>query len=150
LGVLVEFRGLLGFRVFGEAGVRVVADCAGDGFEEVADALLSGDFDAEVAGFIEEFGEVGAHVRDKSADDLVGGDTGFAYALADVLLDAVAIENLVGGLVEPGGRVACRSCGASAVASIANELIGEALLTVGELRLAGGWVDSSFRHRDLL
>jgi hypothetical protein len=40
----------------------------------VADSFLPGDLDAEVAGFIEEFGEVSAHVGNKSADDFVGGD----------------------------------------------------------------------------
>jgi hypothetical protein len=71
--------------------LRVVADGSGDGFEEVADALCSRDLDAEVAVFIEELGEIAAHVRGERADDLVGGDAGIADALENVLLDAVAV-----------------------------------------------------------
>ena len=74
LGVLGIY-GVLGFiLVIGVFRVWGVADGAGDGFDEMADAFLLCHFDAEVTGFIEEFGRVGAHVRDKGSDDLIRGD----------------------------------------------------------------------------
>jgi len=138
------FFGFFGFWAFFD--VWGVADGSGDGFDEVADAFLFGDFDAEVTGLVEEFSEVAAHVRYECADDLVRADARLADTLADVALDAFAVEGLVGGLVESIGFVSGGGSGLGAVASIANEFIDEHLLSVGELGLAGGWVGFSFGH----
>jgi len=91
----------------------------------VADAFLFGNFDAEVTGFIEEFGEVTAHVRREGADDFVGGDAGFANALADVLLNVLAVQHLISGLIGAGSGIAGSDGGAGAVASIVEEFIDE-------------------------
>src|SRR5262249_36875109 len=82
----VDHGGLVigGGRVGSGCRFGVVAYGAGDGLEEMADAFIPGNLNAEVAGFIEELGEVAAHVRGDGADDFVGGDAGFADALADV------------------------------------------------------------------
>jgi len=67
-----------------------------------------------------------------------------------VLLDAFAVECLIGGLVESSGFVSGGGGGARAVASVVNEFIDEQLFAVGELVLASGWVGFSFRHIGLL
>src|SRR5262245_32824716 len=131
-------------------GFGVVAYGAGDGFEEMADAFIPGDLNAEVTGFIEELSEVAAHVRGDGADDFVGGYAGFADALADVLLDTLAVEDLIGSLVGANGSVAGGEGSLGPLASITHVFVDELLLTVCKLGLAGGWVDSSFRHRYLL
>jgi hypothetical protein len=105
LGAGAGGRGLV-VRSGGVVGVCrwlwVVADGTGDGLEQVAESFLSSDLDGEVAGCIEEFGEVAAHMRNESADDLVGSDLGVADALANALLDLLTAKYLIGGLIGAG------------------------------------------------
>jgi hypothetical protein len=110
--------------------VPVCFGCAGgtaDAFEQMADAFLVGELDAEVAGPVEETGEVASHVRSKGTYDFVGGDPGFGYAESYMALDFGAVQDLVGGLVGAGGAVAGGGGGLGVIASVFDEFIDEPL-----------------------